>query len=99
VRTRNQWAPEASRGQPVVTICEPAAAKVMVCTAETLGSLFSQTYVTVPGPLTVMVAKQLKFLGHPPVNDIGSTLAVTLVTANVGGGGGGGGSDTPETIT
>jgi hypothetical protein len=45
-----------------------------------------------------MVAKQLKFLGHPPVNDIGSTLAVTLVTANVGGGGGGG-SDTPETIT
>jgi hypothetical protein len=41
-----------------------------------------------------MVAKQLKFLGHPPVNDIGSTLAVTLVTANVGGGDG-----APETVT
>jgi hypothetical protein len=34
-----------------------------------------------------MAAEQLKFLGQAPVNDGGATLAVTLVTANVGGGG------------
>ena len=48
-------------------------------------SLRSHLYVTVPAPLAVMTAEKLYVLGQAPLYDAGSTLAVTLVTANVEG--------------
>lgn len=72
--------PLTSLGHPVLTTLEPAAVKVSVCWGELRRSLLSQTYVTVHGPSTLIVAENWKLWGHLPSHLVGDTDIVMLVT-------------------
>ena len=65
-----------------VTICEPEAVKVRLCSGLTVPSLRSHLYVTVPGPFIVITPVKVKAAGHVLL-EAGETFAMMSEGATI----------------